>query len=240
MKPALLLVVRPEPGNAATLAAAGALGLEAHGEPLFEIVATAWDPPPAAEFDAVVIGSANVLRHGGKALARYAALPAYVVGQTTAVAARQAGFAVAAVGSGGLQGLTARLAEDGCRRVLRLAGAEHVPVSATPGTAIETVVLYEAQPSPMSATTTALLRDGTVVVLLHSAAAARYFASECERLAVQRASVALACLGPRIAAAAGEGWASVASAQRPDDTALLALAARMCQNHRFGETDNNS
>ena len=239
MKPALLLVVRPEPGNAATLAAASALGLEAHGDPLFEIVATAWDAPPAAEFDAVLIGSANALRHGGMALARYAALPAYVVGQASAEAARQAGFAVAAVGEGGLQGLTARLAKDGRRRVLRLAGMEHIPLVSGADTAIETVVLYEAQPRPLSAAGAALLPDGAVV-LLHSAAAARQFASECERLDVQRASIALACLGPRIADAAGEGWASVASAERPDDTALLALAARMCQNARFGETDNNS
>ena len=239
MKPALLLVVRPEPGNAATLAAARALGIEPHGDPLFKIVATAWDAPPAAEFDAVLIGSANALRHGGKALARYAALPAYVVGQTTAEAARQAGFAVAAVGSGGLQGLTALLAEDGRRRVLRLAGMEHIPLVSGADTAIETVVLYEAQPRPLSAAGAALLPNGAVV-LLHSAAAARQFASECARLDVRRNTVALACLGPRIAEAAGEGWGSVASAQRPDDTALLALAARMCQNARFGDTDNNN
>ena len=239
MKPAPLLVVRPEPGNAATLAAARALGIEAHGDPLFEIVATAWDTPPAAEFDAVLIGSANALRHGGMALAQYAALPAYVVGQASAEAARQAGFAVAAVGEGRLQGLTARLAKDGRRRVLRLAGMEHIPLVSGADTAIETVVLYEAQPRPLSAAGAALLPDGAAV-LLHSAAAARQFASECARLDVQRNTIALACLGPRIAAAAGDGWASVASAERPDDTALLALAARMCQNGDFGDTDNKS
>ena len=239
MKPVPLLVVRPEPGNAATLAAGKAMGLDAHGDPLFEIVPLAWNAAPAVEFDAVLIGSANVLRHGGEALARYAALPAYVVGQSTAEAARQAGFAVAAVGSGGLQALTARLAEDGRRRVLRLAGREHIPLVSGADTAIETVVLYEAQPRPLSAAGAALLPDGAVV-LLHSAAAARQFASECARLTVRRNAVALACLGPRIADAAGEGWGSVASAERPDDTALLALAARMCQNGVFGDTDNKS
>ena len=239
MKPAPLLIIRPEPGNAATLAAARAMGLQARGEPLFEIVATAWDATPAAEFDAVLLGSANALRHGGGALARYAALPAYVVGQATAEAARQAGFAVAAVGSGGMQALTSRLAEDGRRRVLRLAGAEHVALTVPPDTAIATVVVYEARPLPLNAASAALLGDDTVV-MLHSAAAAHHFAGECDRMGIPRVSVALACLGPRIADAAGDGWASVASAERPDDSALLALAARMCQNPRFGDTDNKS
>ena len=239
MKPAPLLVIRPEPGNAATLAAARATGLEAHGEPLFEIVATAWDATPATEFDAVLLGSANALRHGGGALARYVALPAYVVGKTTAEAARQAGFAVAAVGSGGLQGLTARLAGDGHRRVLRLAGAEHGALTVPPDTAIATVVVYKARPLPLSTASAALLGDDTVV-MLHSAAAAHHFAAECDRMSISRASIAIACLGGRIAAAAGDGWASVASAERPDDFALLALAVRMCQNGVLGDTDNKS
>ena len=233
MKPAPLLVVRPEPGNAATLAAASALGLPAHGDPLFEVVPVAWTAPPVAGFDSVLIGSANVLRHGGEALVGYATLPAYVVGQATAEAARQAGFAVAAVGCGGLQGLVARLAEDGRHRVLRLAGAEHVPLAIPTDAAIETVVVYEARPLPLRATMVALLGQNAVV-MLHSAAAARHLAAECDRLSIARHNVALACIGPRVGAASGEGWASVASAERPDDTALLALAARMCQNPRFG------
>jgi uroporphyrinogen-III synthase len=233
VKPTPLLVVRPEPGNAATLAAAQALGLSAHGDPLFEIVPVAWTAPPAAHFDAVLIGSANVLRHGGAALASYAGLPAYVVGQATAEAARVAGFAVAAVGRGGLQGLEAHLVEDGRHRVLRLAGAEHVPLVIPLESTIETVVLYEARPKPLSTASAGLLSDD-MVVMLHSAAAARHFTAECDRLSIARQTVALACIGPRVVAAAGDGWSSVASAERPDDTALLALAARMCKNPGFG------
>lgn len=239
MKPAPLVVIRPEPGNATTLAAARALELKVHGEPLFRIVATAWEPPPAANFDAVLIGSANALRHGGPALDRYMALPAYVVGQTTAKAARQAGFAVEATGFGGLQDLTTKLARDGRKRVLRLAGAEHVALDPPPGTAIATNVVYQAEALPLKPACAALLAEGAVV-MLHSAAAARHFAAECERHTIARGSVVLACLGPRIAAAAGDGWASVASAERPDDAALLALAARMCQTARFGDTDDNN
>ena len=239
MTPAPLVVIRPEPGNAVTLAAARALGLEVHGEPLFRIVATAWEASPAAQFDAVLIGSANALRNGGPALDRYATLPAYVVGQTTAEAARRAGFTVAATGSGGLQNLTTNLAMDSRKHVLRLAGAEHVMLDAPPGTAISTIVVYQAEALPLNLACAALLAKGAVA-MLHSAAAARHFAAECERQTVVRGSVALACLGPRIVTAAGDGWASIASAERPDDAALLALAARMCQTARFGDTDDNN
>ncbi|QGN56187.1 uroporphyrinogen-III synthase [Novosphingobium sp. Gsoil 351] len=236
MKPRPLLVFRPEPGNAATLAAAKALALPAYGEPLFRIVPRAWEGPAATGFDALLIGSANVLRHGGAKLGAYASLPAYVVGEATADAARHGGFQVKAIGSGGLQNLTAQLARDGRRRVLRLAGDEHVPLSPEPGTVVETVVVYQAEPLALSEAGARLLGEGAVV-LLHSAAAARHFASECGRLRIACDNIDLACLGPRIAEAAGSGWASVASAARPDDGALLALAARMCQTARFGETD---
>lgn len=239
MNPLPLLIIRPEPGNSATLVAARALGLAAWGEPLFRIARVAWNPPPAGDFDAVLIGSANALRHGGPALARYAALPAYVVGTTTAQAARQAGFGIAATGSGGLRELVARLSRDGRRRVFRLAGAEHVTLEPVKDIRIDTAVVYRAMAQPISAECAAKLALGAVV-LLHSAAAARHFATECARLSIARNAIALACLGPRIAAAAGdEGWASVACAHRPDDTALLALAARMCQNADLGDTDDN-
>ena len=233
-----LLVIRPEPGNSATLTAARKLGLAACGEPLFRIVPTAWIPPPAYEFEALLIGSANALRHGGQALASYATLPTYVVGQATAEAAHCAGFTVAATGAGGLEELTALLVRDGRRRVLRLAGVEHIALAQAEGTRIVAVAVYEALALPMSAACAVRLGQGAVA-LLHSAAAARHFAAECARMGIDRGAVALACLGPRIAAAGGQGWASVASADRPDDTALLALAAEMCQNARFGDTDDN-
>lgn len=66
------------------------------------------------------------------------------------------------------------------------------------------------------------------IVLLHSGAAARHFALECERAGLARAHLSLAALAPRIAASAGDGWKSVAVAASPDDAALLSLAADMC------------
>ena len=235
MKTRLLLVVRPEPGNARTLAAARALGLDARGFPLFVVEPVEWKLPDPARFDAVLLGSANALRHGGAALARYTALPVYAVGATTAAAAREAGFTVAACGAGGLSALLPHLAADGRMRVLRLSGAAHVPLEPPPGMTIETAIVYAARALALSADAVPAksLEGAGCVVALHSGEAARHFAAECDRLGLDRARIALACLAPRVAEAAGAGWAETRIALTPkrlDEAALLALARDMCQN----------
>lgn len=221
----VLLVVRPEPGNARTLAAARALGLEARGVPLFAVEPVSWEQPDPAGFDAILLGSANAVRHGGEALARYTALPVYAVGATTAAAARKAGFTVAALGEGGLQALLPNLVADGRSRVLRLSGEAHVPLETPREITIETAVVYASRPLPLPA---AAVPPGQFVAVLHSGEAARHFAAECARLGMARARVALACLAPRVAEAAGEGWAAMRIAPT-DEAALLALARDLCQ-----------
>ena len=235
-----LLVIRPEPGNARTLAAARTLGLVARGIPLFVVELRAWEPPDPARFDAALLGSANALRHGGAALARYTALPIYAVGATTAAAARTAGFTVAACGEGGLQALLPHLAADGRKRVLRLSGEAHVPLDPPPGMTIETAIVYAARALalPASAVSPKTLEGLGCVVALHSGEAARHFAAECDRLGLDRAGIALCCLAPRVAEAAGAGWAETRVAptskrlgpKHSGEAALLALARDMCQN----------
>jgi uroporphyrinogen-III synthase len=230
-----VLVLRPEPGNAATVAAAWQIGMRALGAPLFHIEAVAWTPPDAGNFDAILFGSANALDRGGSELTRYAALPAYAVGQVTAAAARRGGFTVAAAGVCGLAELLPQLVADGRTRVLRLAGEAHVTVAPPAALRIETVVVYAARPRPLSADAAGALGHGAVA-LLHSAEAARHFADECNRMGIERCTVRLACLGPRIATAAGEGWRESRVAPSPDDRALLALAREMCQTGAHGVT----
>ncbi|MET0181188.1 MAG: uroporphyrinogen-III synthase [Novosphingobium sp.] len=228
MTPPQVWVVRPEPGASRTVAAARELGLAARAAPLFVVEPVAWAPPAPAAFDAILFASANALRHAGPALADLAALPAYAVGEATAAAARSAGFVVAATGSGGAQELVPCLARDGRRRVLRLAGAAHVALSPPATMTITTIVVYAARPLPLAGEAIDALRRGGVT-LLHSAEAARRLAAECTRAGLERGRVALACLAPRIAQAAGPGWRFVAVAERTDEAALLALAVRMCQ-----------
>jgi len=220
-----ILAIRPEPGLSSTLAAASECGLPITGEPLFEIRARAWTAPDPARIDALLIGSANAIRHGGTALARFRGKPAFAVGKTTADAARKAGFEIAAVGSGGLQNVLDAI--DPPCRLLRIAGAEHVALRAPAGIAIETVIAYESCALPLPRALARRLGKGGLV-LLHSASAAAHFAAQCDSHGGARDAIALAALGPRIAAAAGEGWRSIHIPERPNDAALLALVSELC------------
>lgn len=223
-----LVIIRPQPGCAASVAAARALGLVAHGYPLFNVRPLDWNAPDPVSFDALLIGSANALRHGGAALARFRGMPAYAVGETTAGEARDAGFVVAGVGEGGLQALLGQL-QPGHRRLLRLAGRERVALAPPPGITITERVTYVSEPLAMPDGLAALLAGGALV-LLHSAEAARHFAGQCAARHLRKDRIALATLAPRIAEAAGSGWAAIACAPVPRDHRLLALARQMCQN----------
>ena len=223
-----VVVLRPEPGNAETSAAARRIGLEPISAPLFDIQPMAFSGPKPTEFDAVVFGSANALRCGGERLAAYRALPAYCVGGATADAARAVGFSIAAIGKGGIDTLLPALARDGRSHALHLAGQAHVSFAPPPGCSVQTVVVYRATALPLKAHAAQALVSGAVA-LLHSAEAARRFAADCHRLGLARATIAVACLGPRVARAVGSGWSEVQAAAETTDAALLALAQRMCQ-----------
>jgi uroporphyrinogen-III synthase len=220
-----IIAIRPEPGCSATVEAGRAAGLAIEGHPLFDVRPLAWEPPPADAIDALLLGSANAIRHGGPGLDAFRAKPVYAGGEATAAAAEAAGFTLATVGQGDLQSLLDTLAAP--LRLLRVSGAEHVPLALSPGIEIETRVAYESAPLPLPAALAGRLRDGAVV-LLHSGAAARHFGAECDRRGVPRNTITLAALAPRIAAAAGEGWREVRSAAAPSEAALLALARHMC------------
>lgn len=226
-----LIVIRPEPGNAATVAAARAQGMEALGFPLFAIAPCAWTAPPVAKVDALLIGSANALRHAGDGIAAFLGKPAYAVGKTTAGICRAAGLSVAGIGEGGLQSALDAVAPPH-RRLLRLTGREHVELAVPPGITVTERVVYASEAQPMPGALALLLSAHALpgaVVALHSAEAARHFAQECDRCGIARARLRLAALAPRIAEAAGDGWGHIGTATSPEDPALLALAAQMCQ-----------
>ena len=222
-----LIILRPEPGASATAAAARALGLEVFCWPLSEIIPLAWQPPAPEDFDALLLGSANALRHGGAALAAYRGKPAYAVGEATADAARAHGLAVAGQGRGGLQSLLAQI-DPGHSRLLRLAGHERVAITLPPGHRIETRVVYTARPVALPPQAAQILAR-PCTVLLHSGGTAMQFDRVCEALGADRSTIRLAAIGPRVALRAGKGWGALAHAPTPSDAALLALAEQMCQ-----------
>ena len=220
-----IVTIRPEPGAASTVRSGRERGLAIRAFPLSEIRPLSWDDPSAERFDALLIGSANVFRHGGPALQNYAHLPVHAVGKTTANIARGAGFRVELTGEGGLQELIDRA--DGPIRYLRLCGTRHVPLDAPAGVTITLRKVYASVALPAPEELACVLQEGALV-LLHSASSAEHFAAECDRLGTDRSRVSIAALGPRIAAAAGSGWAARRSAVRPSEAALLALTAHMC------------
>ena len=222
-----LVIIRPEPGNEASTTAAISAGLDARSFPLFEVVAKSWEAVPPGAYDALLIGSTQVFLHGDRGLAALRTLPVYAVGEATAAAARSAGFAVAASGTGSLQALLGELT-PAHRRLLRLAGQERIALTLPTGVTMDERVVYASQPRPLPAELEALLRQ-PAIALLHSAEAAHHLTAECVRLGIRRAPLRLAALSSRIAAAAGDGWGEVAAAAHPEDKALLALARQMCQ-----------
>jgi len=226
-----VIAIRPEPGCTATVEAGRKIGLPIERYPLFEVRPLAWRLPPPDEVDALLLGSANAVRHAGLELGAFRSKPVYAVGEATAAAAETAGFTIAVAGRSGLQALLDTLA--GPLRLLRVTGVEHVPLVPPAGVEVETRVAYESVPLPLLPELAERLGDGALV-LLHSASAARQLAAECKRCGVPREVVSLSALGPRIAAAAGEGWREVRSALEPREAALLALAREMCHDPAGG------
>jgi uroporphyrinogen-III synthase len=209
-------VLRPEPGNAATAARAEAMGLTAIRLPLFAVRPVAWHCPDPAGHDALILTSANAVRHGGPALAGLRGLPVLAVGAATAAAAREAGFEVVETGDRDATALIALADARGVARALYLGGRERMVPPGGPITAAVTVYASDALPIPAEA----IRHLSGTVVLLHSARAARRFAA----LARDRDRYRIATLSPAVRDAAGPGWDAIAVAAAPVDAALLAAA----------------
>jgi uroporphyrinogen-III synthase len=214
-----LLVLRPEPGASATVDRARGCGMDAVAVPLFEIEPIAWEAPSAAPFDALLVTSANALRYGGEELLKLRGLEVYAVGEPTADAAREAGFSIASVGDSGVDRLLGSI--DPGLKLLHLCGEDRREPEAA-RQEIAPVAVYRARK----------IHDpdlggiGDAVALVHSPRAGRRFAA----LVSDRSSVSIAAISDTAADAVGSGWAAVEVASAPTDEALLALAARLCNN----------
>ena len=204
------MVLRPEPGNAATAARIEALGLAAIRLPLFAVRPLAWTPPDPASYDALLLTSANAVRHAGAGLDALRGLPVVTVGEATARAARAAGLAVETVGNADV---ASAVQASGRTRPLHLAGREHVPAGAT------TIAVYAAEEVPI---VDASALSGSVA-LVHSARAGRRLTELVERDAI--ADLRVACISEAVRSAGPDAPGAVAV--RPDDTSLVALAARL-------------
>lgn len=213
MKPLVLL--RPEPGLRTSAARARALGLTVIECPLFDVIPVEWSAPPAERFDALLLTSANVVRHAGAALHGYRQLPVLAVGEETATGARDAGFTVERAGEAGVTSLLATVPAEW--RLLHLSGRH----TREAGRAMTVIPVYAS----VERRDAALPTLAETVVAVHSPRAGRRLAE----LAIDRQRTAIAAISADAARACGSGWRSVDASLAPRDSSLLALAARLCQ-----------
>jgi uroporphyrinogen-III synthase len=219
MKP--LVIVRPEPGASATAEAARKLGLDPVVMPLFSIEPVGWEAPSSEKFNALLFTSANALRHGGSGLEAIRYLPAHCVGEATAAAAREGGFNVASVGTGGVDALLQQLPAG--LKLLHLCGADwREPASATQS--IEHVPVYRAA----EVDAPDIHRIEGAIVAVYSPRAARVLGRHVDRAGLTRGQIAIAAISRAAAEAVRSGWQALEIAAEPTDSALLAIAARLC------------
>jgi uroporphyrinogen-III synthase len=214
-----VVVLRPEPGASETTARARQLGLAAIAIPLFRIEPIEWTAPHPAGFDGLLLTSANAVRHAGRRIDGLRGLPVYAVGKATAAAAKRAGFVIAQIGTSGLDQLL--VAMPAGIRLLHLCGEDR-KVSTSNRHAVTQLVVYRAR--PIDSPPVGAIQGG--VAMIHSPRAGRRLAE----LVRHRSSVRVAALSPAAARAAGTGWEAIEAADQPTDEALLALAARLCNN----------
>lgn len=211
-----LLLLRPEPGLSASAEKARAMGLDVIACPLFQIELLDWEAPDPNGYDGLLLTSANAVQYGASKLSTLKSLPVHAVGPATADAARAAGLEVATTGEGNLADLLVTLPQN--TRLLHLAGEDHR--DAITCHKIDRRVVYRSAPIDRPGLPPI---DG-LVAAVHSPRAGARFAE----LAAQRDRTAIAAISLAAADAMGGGWERVEVAGRPDDSTLLALAARLC------------
>jgi uroporphyrinogen-III synthase len=210
-----ILVVRPQPGAAATAARVTKIGHLAILQPLLATEPIGWAAPDIRP-DAVILTSAAAVRHAGPAAEPLKALPALCVGTATQAAALAAGWTNALAGPGTLQGLIDAIASGPYHRLLHLAGEDRTAAQVPDALAIVAIVTYRAALQPMPAL------PEIDAVLLHSPRTAQHFAAEWDRLEGPRGTIDLHAISAATLAAAGTGWRATHVAATPDEDALLA------------------
>jgi uroporphyrinogen-III synthase len=216
-----LVILRPEPGASTTVESAKAIGVDAFAMPLFEIEPVEWRAPAPGGFDGLLLTSANALRQAGDKLESLRALKAYVVGKATADAARKAGLDIASVGDAGIQRLLGSIESD--LRLLHLCGEHRTAVEARQAITVLPVYRAAELPSPANLSTI-----GGQTIAVHSPRAGKRLAELVDQAGLDRGRMRIAAISGAAASSCGAGWDACEAAGQPDDGALLALAARLC------------
>ena len=229
-----LLIIRPHPGNDASAKRAREAGFDVIQFPFFEVRSRAWQAPDPSGYDALLITSANAIRHAGPQLGALRHLPVHAVGVRSGEEARQAGLSVQSEGTGDAAQALQAAADAGHRRLLWLAGEDHQQLAPPSDMIVDQRVVYASVPVEPDSAMAEAVRSSDVIAL-HSARAARRLAALVDQWQYRRAEIAIACFSEAIADTAGSGWRAVAIADRPVDSALL--SAVRCLATVEGETN---
>ena len=234
MKPRVL-VTRPEPGAARTAKRLAAAGYDPVVLPLTRIAPLAFDFPKG-EFDAVILTSAQALRAtSGADLTALTDLPVFAIGETTAQAARRAGFNIVNTAGGSVESVC-RLVKSSVRpgaRMLYLCGKVRRPDMEaqlqSSGFSITAVETYDALPVDYgTAQLDKRLGDAPfAVVTLLSLQAAEIFSelNAKDTLRERVKDALLVCFSGRIAAGASGTGLQMAVTSEANEDALFALLA---------------
>jgi len=239
-----ILVTRPHPDNEATAACLRARGHDVLVAPVLKFEPVAFRDEAEADYAGIIVTSANAVRAAAPQLGelRLQKLPLFAVGEHTAEAARDAGFAEVIVAGGDAAALRDKVLQSARDKVLKkkstllyLAGADLSRDLAgelgAAGFYVVTQIVYRMM------AVNSLPRDvcdgfaarGIEAVLHYSRRSAQAFleAARGEGVEISALSIPQCCLSETVAGVLREAGAKqVAVAAAPDENALFGAMER--------------
>ncbi|MGY3607749.1 MULTISPECIES: uroporphyrinogen-III synthase [unclassified Bradyrhizobium] len=239
-----VLVTRPQGDGEATADSLRSLGFEVLLAPVLRFEVLPFQEDDAADYDAVIVTSANALRAAAPQLAGHALLrlPLFAVGEHTAAAAREAGFGEVASADGDATALYELVRAHRKAKKLKkaatllyLAGADlSRDLAGELGEAGFTVITRTTyRMSPVAGlprpVCDAFMAGGIEAVLHYSRRSARAFldAARAEGLEISALALPHCCISAAVAAVLREAGATqVVTAASPDENALFETLRR--------------
>ena len=219
--PARIWVTRAEPGASRTAARLQAMGFEPIIAPMLAIENLTPPVPDLAPFNVLAFTSINGVA-AFAALTRERDRPVFAVGDATAQAARDAGFADVRSASGDLHAL-ARLISSELNDAVVLVPQAEIPAgdfdaaladSGARHVSIQPLIVYRARPTTVAAPTT------FDAILIHSPRAAKRLA---EQGAARLSHAVTVCISAAAAAPLVALGLAPAVARTPDEASLLTI-----------------
>ena len=220
-RPARVWITRAEPGASRTAARLRDMGFEPVVAPLLAIETLTPPVPDLAPFTALAFTSINGVA-AFAALTRERDRPVFAVGDATAQAARDAGFADVRSASGDLHAL-ARLISSELNDAVVLVPQAEIPAgdfdaaladSGARHVSIQPLIVYRARPTTVAAPTT------FDAILIHSPRAAKRLA---EQGAARLSHAVTVCISAAAAAPLVALGLAPAVARTPDEASLLTI-----------------